>query len=79
MAKYALLLIYAASVVSPKGAADGRLIKARKYATIVETNPAITTGSRPYLTSKCPRIPKHSPPIISPTPTKIPCRPKRYW
>ena len=69
---YALLVMNASSVVSCNGALLGKLIKARKKAAKVDTNPVKTTGSRPCLTSKCPRIPKHKPPIISPNPTKIP-------
>lgn len=75
-AKGALLVMYASSDVSPRGADPGMLINAKKNASIVDTNPDKTTGSRPCLTSKCPRIPKHSPPSISPIPTKIPWRPK---
>ena len=69
---YALLVMNASSVVSRNGASLGKLINARKKAAKVDTNPVKTTGSRPCLTSKCPRIPKHKPPIISPKPTKIP-------
>ena len=58
------------------GASAGKLINAKKNAAIVVTNPVNTTGSRPCLTSKCPKIPKHKPPMISPTPTKIPCKPE---
>ena len=75
-AMYALLVMNASSVVSCNGALLGKLINARKKAAKVDTNPVKTTGSRPCLTSKCPRIPKHKPPIISPNPTKIPWRPK---
>ena len=64
-------------VILGSGASPGKLMNAMKNAAMVVTKPVKTTGSRPYFTSLCPRIPKHNPPMISPTPTKIPCRPKK--
>ena len=64
-------------VILGSGASPGKLMNAMKNAAMVVTKPVKTTGSRPYFTSLCPRIPKHKPPMISPTPTKIPCRPKK--
>ena len=64
-------------VILGSGASPGKLMNAMKNAAMVVTKPVKTTGSLPYFTSLCPKIPKHKPPMISPTPTKIPCRPKK--
>ena len=71
-------MMKASFVLVGRGASAGKLINARKNAAMVVTNPVSTTGSRPYFTSLCPKIPKHKPPMISPSPTRIPCRPERF-
>lgn len=59
-----LLLMKAASSVSPKGAESGRFRKMRKNDIVWIRNPNITIGSRPHRIVLDPRIPKEAPPAI---------------
>lgn len=65
----------APSKVSPSGAASGTLRKMRKKPVAWVRKPSRMIGSRPYLLVREPRMPKRAPPVISPTPMKMPDRP----
>ena len=60
------------AVVSLKVDSFGRLMKARKQASMLTQKPKITMGSLPPFTVSFPNMPKAAPPRTSPMATNIP-------